>query len=80
MPTHVRDTLTKLIRIFIWGKNVTPRLDAPQMKRETGGIELPNLKNRNEAIKLVWLREYLRAKPARPMCVTFEWNTLLDLS
>ena len=42
-------------------------LDSLQMKKETGGLELLNLKNRNEAIELVWLREYLRAKPSQPM-------------
>lgn len=75
MPDHVKDTLTKLLRTFIWGKSVSPRLalDSLHAKREKGGIELLNLKNRNEAIELVWLKEYLKAKPTRPT-----WAKLTD--
>lgn len=75
MPDHVKDMLTKLLRTFIWGKNVSPRLvlDSLHAKREKGGIELLNLKNRNEAIELVWLKEYLKVKPTRPT-----WAKLTD--
>lgn len=75
MPDHVKNTLTKLLRTFIWGENVAPRLalDSLHMKREQGGLELLNLKNRNEAIELVWLKEYLKAKPMRPT-----WAKLTD--
>jgi exonuclease III len=45
MPDRVRDVLTKLIKSFIWGDNVSPRLalDWLHKKRGEGGIELLNL-------------------------------------
>lgn len=76
MPKQVADTLTKLTRAFIWGDNVAPRLafEALCKKKEEGGINLLNINNRNEAIEVVWLKEYLRAKPARPT-----WARITDI-
>ena len=82
MPKQVADTLIKLTRAFIWGESVTPRLalDALCKKREEGGIELLNIKNRNEAIELVWLKEFLRAKPARPTWAKITDTLINDLA
>lgn len=82
MPNQVRDTLTKLIRSFIWGKNVSPRLamDHLHTKREYGGIELLNLQNRNDTIELVWLKDYLKAKPTRPTWAKFTDALINDLA
>ena len=82
MPNQVRDTLTDLIKTFIWGKNVSPRLalDYLHTKRETGGIKLLNLRNRNEAIELIWLKEYLKTNTARPTWAKFTDALVNDLA
>ena len=69
MPTSIREALTKEIRRFIWeDENHTPRLSLTHLEapQELGGIKLLNLKNRNEAIELVWLKEYLNLSNTRP--------------
>ena len=76
MPDHIRKALTKLIREFIWGNNKCQHLalETLHSKKEEGGIELLNLKNQNEAIELVWLKEYLHATDSRPL-----WAHITDI-
>ena len=70
MPESIREALTKEIKKFIWeDDNHVPRLGMNHLERskETGGIKLLNIKNRNEAIEIVWLRDYLNLKKTRPV-------------
>lgn len=72
MPAPIREALTKELRKFIWEEEGhTPRLGLPQLEApvENGGIKLLNLKNRNEAIELVWLKDYLNFSNSRPTWV-----------
>ncbi|KAH9176241.1 hypothetical protein EDB89DRAFT_1846301 [Lactarius sanguifluus] len=69
MPDRIREALTKEIRNFIWGENVNiPRLGLNQLEntKDDGGIKLLNLKNRNKAIEIVWLKGYLDLTELRP--------------
>ena len=62
MPDSIRDALTKEIRDFIWDDaEHVPRLGMNHLTdtKDVGGLKLLNLKIRNEAIELVWLRDYL---------------------
>ncbi|KAI0702815.1 hypothetical protein C8T65DRAFT_516421, partial [Cerioporus squamosus] len=68
MPLSVEARLIKAVRRFIWGNVATPpmRLETLYLPCSKGGIDLLDLKLRNEAIELVWLREYLDMTPLRP--------------
>ena len=62
IPKRIRKALIKEIRNFLW-EDETHRpgigLDHLENKKDQGGIKLLNLKSRDEAIEIVWLREYL---------------------
>ena len=62
MPDDIRIALSKEIKNFIWEEQShAPPLSIEQLEndKEEGGIKLLNLKMRNEAIELMWLKEYL---------------------
>jgi ribonuclease HI len=69
MPEQIREAITKEIRCFLWeNDDHVPRLSLNHLEKtkEQGGIKLLNLKNRNEAIELIWLKEYLNLTQMRP--------------
>ncbi|KAH8993388.1 hypothetical protein EDB92DRAFT_1796418, partial [Lactarius akahatsu] len=69
MPDGIREALTKEIRNFLWGEDVNvPRLGLNHLEntKDDGGIKLLNLKNRNEAIEIAWLKGYLNLTESRP--------------
>ena len=68
MPDDIRIALTKEIRNFIWEETShAPSLSMEHLEsdKNIGGIKLLNLKIRNEAIELIWLREYLNLTQTR---------------
>jgi ribonuclease HI len=76
MPDVIRDALTNIIKNFIWDDATNPRLALPALhaQNEEGGIELLNMKNRNDAIELIWLKEYLSDRKVRPT-----WAYITDI-
>jgi hypothetical protein len=76
MPTHIEEALTKMIRKFVWEDDSSPRikLDYLQGPQESGGLNLLDIKARNEAIDLIWLKAYLDISPSRPT-----WAKITDL-
>ena len=69
MPELIREALTNKIKKFIWeDNNHVPRLGMNHLEQKTeeGGIKLLNIKNRNEAIEIVWLKNYLNLTSSRP--------------
>jgi len=77
MPDNIVSALTKIIRDFMWEEDSSPRiaLDLLQCPRDQGGLDLLDLKVRNEAIELIWLKSYLNFSPSRP-----EWAVITDLT
>lgn len=68
MPDNIRIALTKEIKEFMWeDTSHAPRLSMTHLESEKsiGGIKLLNLKIRNEAIELMWLKEYLNLTQTR---------------
>ncbi len=67
MPGHVEDALRKMIAKFVWKGDEHPRvgMDTLTQPIEYGGIGLLDVAARNEAIDLVWVREYLKLTPGR---------------
>jgi hypothetical protein len=76
MPPHIENTLTKTIRDFMWVDNSEPRiaLEFLQLPVEQGGLNLLDIRARNEAIDIMWLKEYLQLTPTRP-----DWALVTDL-
>ena len=68
MPDNIRIALTKEIKDFIWEEGShAPSLSMTHLEsdKKDGGIKLLNLKIRNEAIELIWLKEYLNLTQSR---------------
>ena len=76
MPDNITETLTNMIKNFIWDNMPNPRLALPALhdRKNKGGIELLNLRHRNDAIELMWLKEYLSKKTKRPT-----WAYMTDI-
>jgi len=76
MPPHIEDVLMKLIRDFIWDYDVHPRIALEYLYRplNEGGLNLLDIKARNEAIDIMWLKAYLDLSPSRPT-----WATITDI-
>ncbi|KAI9070085.1 hypothetical protein FKP32DRAFT_1690599 [Trametes sanguinea] len=68
MPAAVEKRFTKMISDFMW-KGGAPVVNAQTLQAPVaaGGLGLLDLRARNEAIDLVWLREYLELSDKRPL-------------
>ena len=67
MPASIEKAITKIISNFIWGENDKPKIAAPSLQKamEEGGLKMLDIKARNEAIELMWLKAYLNFSPSR---------------
>ena len=76
MPPHIEGALTKIIRDFVWDNDARQRiaLDYLHSPLNQGGLNLLDIRSRNEAIELVWLRDYLNLTPSRQ-----PWAVVTDL-
>jgi hypothetical protein len=76
MPKHIEDALIKLIRNFIWEENATPRIALEYLYYpiKKGGLNLLDIRARNEAIEIIWLKAYLNMSPERPT-----WAKITDI-
>ncbi|KAG2104741.1 uncharacterized protein F5147DRAFT_579826 [Suillus discolor] len=76
MPKHIEAALVKTTRNFIWNDARSPPMNLEQLyqPKETRGINLLDIKSRNEAIKMTWVKSYLNISPTRPT-----WAYVLDL-
>ncbi|KAI9069624.1 hypothetical protein FKP32DRAFT_1546809, partial [Trametes sanguinea] len=68
MPGPVLDTLQRIALRFVWKDETHARVNADTVYRPVaeGGLNLLNLKHRQDAIALQWLREYLCLNGSRP--------------
>jgi hypothetical protein len=68
MPRQVEEILTKTIRNFMWNdKKPFVNMGTFSLLVAQRGIKLLNLKVRNQAIKVMWLKSYLNLGPKRPL-------------
>ncbi len=76
MPRHIEDTLIAITRKFIWEENNSPRIALEYLHYpiEKGGLNLLDIRTRNEAIEIIWLKAYLNMSPERP-----KWATITDI-
>lgn len=68
MPAHIEQALTKMICDYVWDNDTHPRIGLNYLyyPLNEGGLNLLDIKTRNEAIELVWLRDHLNLIPSRP--------------
>ena len=76
MPTHIEDALTQMIKDFIWDHDTSPRIALEHLYKplDEGGLNLLDIKARNEAIEIIRLKAYLNLTPSRPA-----WAIVVDL-
>jgi len=76
MPHHIEHAITKIIRDFIWEESTSPRIALNYLHHtvEEGGLNLIDIKTRNEAIEIIWLKTYLNMSPTRPT-----WAKITDI-
>lgn len=68
MPAAVEKKLHDMAVAFVWDGDAHPRISQNTLHRplNQGGLNLIDVQARNEAVDLVWLREYLNLTPTRP--------------
>jgi hypothetical protein len=76
MPKEVEETLNRIIKNFMWEDDSSPRIANETLRNPIteGGLDLLDLKVRNKAIDIMWLKAYLNFSPRRP-----EWAIITDL-
>ncbi len=75
MPDSIVNRLNKIIRSYLWDdrRNTPVGLSHVCLPVEQGGLGMLDLKTRNEAIDVMWLKAYLDFSENRPM-----WAYLVD--
>ena len=74
MPDKIRDEIQKLINEFVWEKTVSSmKIEDLSLEFGGGGRKVMDIKTRNEAIDLMWIKDYLRMGKDRP-----KWAFLAD--
>ena len=81
MPKHVEDRIEQMIRSFMWDSTKVPPVSLTTLCQPIaeGGINLLDIRARNEAIELMWIKSYLDLSPQRPSW-TYAVDTLISLS
>lgn len=76
MPKHIEDTFVNMTRNFIWEENTSPRIALEYLHYpvEEGGLNLLDLRTRNEAIDIMRVKAYLNMSPDRPI-----WAKVTDI-
>ena len=65
---QIEETLEKIIRNFLWADKKPPvNIATLYLPIRQGVIKLLNLRARNKAIDIMWLRSYLNLNQNRPM-------------
>jgi ribonuclease HI/exonuclease III len=74
MPDTIQNEIQKTITEFVWGKErATMSIESMAQDVERGGRKILNIAKRNEAIDLMWVRQYLNMGPNRP-----KWAYMID--
>jgi len=76
MPLRTKETLTKIICNFMWEESTNPKIALKTLycPHEVGGLNLLDLKARNKAIEITWLRTYLDLTTKRLL-----WAKITDI-
>jgi hypothetical protein len=76
MPKHIEKRLERIMMNFVWNDINTHTVSKTQLSKllEEGRINLLDVKVRNQAIELMWLKDYLDFSPRRRT-----WTFVADL-
>ncbi len=68
MPADIETRMNRLFKNFLWDDKKVGymRYDEVRAPIEMGGLNMPDIKLRNEAIQIIWLQKYLRSGTERP--------------
>ncbi|KAF9536237.1 hypothetical protein CPC08DRAFT_652222, partial [Agrocybe pediades] len=69
MPADIERRLEKRVRKYIWADKTMSPVNAETLYApiEEGGRKVLDLKSRNQAIDIMWLKKYLNFGPDRPL-------------
>ena len=67
MPRQVEENLTKTIKNLMWNDKPPVNMSTLSLPVAQGGIKLLDLKVRNHAIEVMWLKSYLNLGPKWPL-------------
>ena len=75
MLSHIEEALSNTISRFIWDRGTKPRIAMTTLQRpiHKGGLNILDIKSRNEAIEIIWLKTYLNFSLS---CQ--KWATVID--
>ena len=74
MPVPVQTKISKMISEFVWGKErATMNIKDMAQDPIRGGRKILDIVKRNEAIDLMWVKQYLNMGPNRP-----KWAYMMD--
>jgi ribonuclease HI len=74
MPEKIQNEIQKLINSFVWEKEVSSmKIDGLSIEIEKGGRKILDIRARNDAINLMWVKDYLRMNTNRP-----KWAYMAD--
>ena len=74
MPESIQTEIRKAITEFVWGKErATMCIENMARNPEQGGRKIMDIMKRNEAIDLMWIKQYLNMGSSRP-----KWAFMMD--
>ena len=76
MPKNVEEELEKMYHSFLWNGKVKGLMKWEHVveKRSKGGLGIPDIAARVEAIEIMWLKRWLSPKEKRP-----KWAYIMDM-
>ncbi|KAF9472508.1 hypothetical protein BDN70DRAFT_818558, partial [Pholiota conissans] len=82
MPKAICKTINSICNKFKWDNEGRATINAPTMSNniETGGKCILNITDRNDAIVLGWVRDYLKPAPDKPTWAYFMDNILSKIA
>jgi len=68
MPKNIVQRITRQMKSFIWeDKRLLMNWTDVTQPKENGGLDLPDIEARLEAIQVMWLKKYLAPLTERPI-------------
>ena len=74
MPKDIEEKMNKMYREFVWeGKRGSLAWEKIIAPRQYGGLDMPDIRTRIEAIQVMWLKKWLSPDTAKP-----KWTCLMN--
>jgi hypothetical protein len=74
MPQRIEKLLMKRLRAYLWDEKMSKvNMETTLAPTEAGGLKVLDVRARNEAIELMWIKRYLDFSTSQPL-----WAKVLD--